>query len=230
MRSIEKLIRDELVAFLSLPERSYYQDDHAELLRMLEAEQWIKDNEWKRACDVFTDYGLTAELCQFIDEFRLWSYEVHGIRADWFYDNYETELPTDDYLRVFGFASPLVLRLEPMLNRCRRIVRRIDELHAKMEQGELVESVKAKEAIDTTEPPGLSPLEHRLFKLLHKVRKQISFDALFDAWYGDPQDDQNVVKSLKRLRDELSRAEYYFEISEAKRLVTWRKKKGQNIP
>jgi hypothetical protein len=203
MRSIEKLIRDELVAFLSLPERSYYQDDHAELLRMLEAEQWIKDNEWKRACDVFTDYGLTAELCQFIDEFRLWSYEVHGIRADWFYDNYETELPTDDYLRVFGFASPLVLRLEPMLNRCRRIVARIDELHAKMEPAE---SVKAKsEATPQTKIPAKFRSKAMSKKEAAKLLGRPSEDSAV-KWLNNCIEDGTITA------EQLTRQSFIFDI------------------
>lgn len=148
MRSIERLIRDELAAFIELPERSYYQDDHAELLRMLEAEQWITGTKWKPAYEVFGDYGLTSELGQFIDDFRLWSQEVSEIRGQWFYDHMADELP-DDHLSVFGCTSPLTLQLEPMLNRCRRIVRRIDELHTATQQGE---SVKAKsEATPQTE-------------------------------------------------------------------------------
>lgn len=140
MRSIERLIRDELAAFIALPERSYYQDDHAELLRMLETEQWIEGNKWKPAYEVFGDYGLTEALGQFVNEFRLWSQEVSEIRGQWFYDHMADELP-DDHLSVFGCTSPLALQLEPMLNRCRRIIRRIDELHITTEQGE---SVKAK--------------------------------------------------------------------------------------
>jgi hypothetical protein len=229
MRSIERLIRDELAAFIELPERSYYQDDHAELLRMLEAEQWITGTKWKPAYEVFGDFGLTEALGQFVNEFRLWSQEVSEIRGQWFYDHMADELP-DDHLSVFGCTSPLAIQLEPMLNRCRRIVRRIDELHTKTEQGEPVESVKGKEAIDTIEPPGLTPLEHRLFELLFKARKQITFDDLFDAWDGDPQDDENVTRNLKRLRKKLPRLQWDFQISEAKRLVTWFKKKGQNVP
>lgn len=229
MRSIERLIRDELAAFIALPERSYYQDDHAELLRMLETEQWIEGNKWKPAYEVFTDHGLTEALGSFVDDFRLWSQEVSEIRGQWFYDHTTNELP-DDYLSVFGATSPTAIRLEPLINRCGRIVRRIDELHTTTQQGESVESVKGKEAIDTTEPPGLTPLEHQLFKLLLKVRKQITFDDLFAAWDGEQQDDQNVDKSLKRLREKLPRSQWGFKIEKAKRLVTWQKKKGQNIP
>lgn len=145
MRSIERLIRDELAAFIALPERSHYQDDHAELLRMLEAKLWIDDNNWKPAYEVFGDYGLTSELGQFIDDFRLWSQEVSEIRGQWFYDHMADELP-DDHLSIFGCTSPLALQLGPMLNRCRRIVRRIDELHTKTEQGEPAESAKASKA------------------------------------------------------------------------------------
>jgi hypothetical protein len=139
MRSIERLIRDELAAFIALPERSYYQDDHAELLRMLETEQWIEGNKWKPAYEVFGDYGLTEALGQFVNEFRLWSQEVSEIRGQWFYDHMTDELP-DNHLSVFGCTSPLALQLEPMLNRCRRIIRRIDELHTKTEQGEPVKA------------------------------------------------------------------------------------------
>jgi hypothetical protein len=227
MRSIERLIRDELAAFIELPERSYYHDDHAELLRMLETEQWIEGTKWKPAYEVFGDYGLTSELGQFVDEFRLWSQEVSEIRGQWFYDHMADELP-DDHLSVFGCTSPLALQLEPMLNRCRRIVRRIDELHTATQQGE---SVKAEsEAIATTAPLNLSRLEHRLFTVMNDARKQITFDDLFAAWDGDPQHYSNVTRNLKRLRAKLPRGQWQFQISEAKRLVTWFKKKGQNIP
>jgi hypothetical protein len=47
-------------------------------------------------------------------------------------------------LSVFGCTSALSLQLEPMLNRCRRIIRRIDELHTATQQGERAESVDAK--------------------------------------------------------------------------------------
>jgi hypothetical protein len=155
MRSIERLVRDELAAFIELPERSYYQDDHAEFLRMLETKLWIDDNNWKPAYEVFGDHGLTSELGQFIDDFRLWSQEVSEIRGQWFYDHMADELP-DDHLSVFGCTSPLALHLEPMLNRCRRIIRRIDELHTATQQGE---SVKAKSEATPQAEIALTPNE-----------------------------------------------------------------------
>ncbi|HBJ33635.1 MAG TPA: hypothetical protein DDZ51_02510 [Planctomycetaceae bacterium] len=128
MRSIERLIRDELAAFLSLNHRSYFEDDHSDLVRLLTTEQWIAGNTWKVASEVFSDYGLVSELGCFVDEFVLWSRQVDEIRGQWFYDHIEAALPAD-YLRVFGHTSALVQSLDPMLNRCRRIVRRIDDLH-----------------------------------------------------------------------------------------------------
>lgn len=129
MRSIERLIRDELAAFLSLDHRAYFEDDHGGLVRLLTTEQWITGDTWKLASEVFSDYGLVSELGCFVDEFVLWSRQVDEIRGQWFYDHIEVALPAD-YLSVFGHTSDITVALDPMLNRCRRIVRRIDELHA----------------------------------------------------------------------------------------------------
>jgi hypothetical protein len=199
MRSIERLIRDELAAFIELPERSYYHDDHAELLRMLETEQWIEGTKWKPAYEVFGDYGLTSELGQFVDEFRLWSQEVSEIRGQWFYDHMADELP-DDHLSVFGCTSALSLQLEPMLNRCRRIIRRIDELHAKTEQGEPAESVKAKSEATPKAEIALTPNEIAFLMAAKKLgaSKEIMAAANIEAEAFGKGSSQN-----RRVRDSL---------------------------
>ena len=130
MRSIESLIRQGLAEFLSQSERAHFQGDHADdVLQLLVAEQWTGGDQWKPAFECFADYGLVSELGQFVDEFRLWSRQVADIRGEWLYDHSEIELPSD-YLSVFGHTSQVAQQLDPLLNRCRRIVRRIDELHA----------------------------------------------------------------------------------------------------
>jgi hypothetical protein len=86
------------------------------------------------------------------------------------------------------------------------------------------------EAIDTAATVDLTPLEHRLFMVMKDARKQITFDDLFAAWDGEPQLHSSVTRNLKRLRKKLPRQQWDFQISEPKGLVTWFKKKGQNVP
>jgi len=129
MRSIERFIRDELATFLSLNHRAYFEDDHSGIVRLLRAEQWIEGDTWKPAMEVFNDFAIVDGLGAVADELGDWLREVDEVRTQWFYDHIEVVLPTD-YLSAFGHTAPLVQSLEPMLNRCRRIVRRIDELHA----------------------------------------------------------------------------------------------------
>lgn len=201
MRSIERLIRDELLAFLSLDERAYFESDHADIIRLLTTEQWIRGDAWKPAYEVFDDYGLVSELGQFVDGFRLWSRQVDEIRSQWFYDHTEVVLPAD-YLSVFGFTSAVVAELEPLLNRCRRIVRRIDELHA------------TKPAAKTTTPPKPTtaiPAKFRSKPISKKLAAKLLGRPQEDSgvkWLNDCIDDRTITC------ERVSRQSFVFDIRE----------------
>lgn len=75
----------------------------------------------------------------------------------------------------------------------------------------------------------LTALERLIFELLNRTTRLCTFDDLSDAWSKEVVD-STVSKALKRLRDKLPRSQWYFMISEAKREVVWKKKKGQTVP
>lgn len=172
MRSIERLIRQGLSEFLSQSERAHFEGDHADdVLQLLTAEQWIEGDQWKPAFECFADYGLVSELGQFVDEFRLWSRQVADVRGQWFYDHSEIELPSD-YLSVFGHTSLIAQQLEPLLNRCRRIVRRIDELHASKPESPRAEPTKAKSGTQIPAEYRSKPISKKLAaKLLGRLQE-----------------------------------------------------------
>jgi hypothetical protein len=79
-------------------------------------------------------------------------------------------------------------------------------------------------------PPNLSARSKKLFLEMLKAKKTVLFQDLETAVWGDPQEDETITKALKRLRNDLKRNLWNFEIKRSERKVIWIRKKGQNVP
>lgn len=96
---------DDLRQFAELSSQYLLSNDFDDLVRNLQC-----------ALEQCEDYAIAASLGTFIDDLKAWLREVHEIREHWHWDNDALSWP-DDCLRVFGYTSELVMKIEPLQNR-----------------------------------------------------------------------------------------------------------------
>jgi predicted DNA-binding transcriptional regulator AlpA len=122
-------IAEWLEKFVELDHRRYFEQDFEELLYvcttdvcLTPAQQEVFGHVEKLpAYRLLEDPALMAEVGTFVDELQHWRGKIEEIRCQWFYDHITNELP-QDYLAVFGYTSPAVMRLERIRQRASRIL------------------------------------------------------------------------------------------------------------